>query len=61
MPAKKKPELTGDELAALRPQIRDALAEQGLSPEALAKRTGRKVETVTLCCPKGGAAAWGPP
>jgi hypothetical protein len=48
MPAKKKSKLTGDELAVLRARIREAMAEQGLSPEALAKRIGRKVETVKV-------------
>ena len=48
MPAKKTPKWTPPELAALRARIRDAMAEQGLSPEALAKRIDRKVETVKL-------------
>jgi transcriptional regulator with XRE-family HTH domain len=48
MPAKKKFRLTDDELAALRARIRDAMAEQGLSQEGLAKRIGRKVETVKV-------------
>ncbi len=48
MPAKKKPKLTDNELAALRVRIRDAMAEQGLTQEGLAKRIGRKVETVKV-------------
>ncbi len=48
MPAKKKPKLTDDELSALRVRIHDAMAEQGLSQEGLAKRIGRKVETVKV-------------
>jgi hypothetical protein len=48
MPAKKKPKLTDDELAALRARIRDAMAEQGPSPKGLAKRIGRKAGTALM-------------
>ena len=48
MPAKKIARLTDEALAALRARIRAAMAEQGLTQERLARRIGRKVETVKL-------------
>jgi len=48
MPARKTPKLTADELARLRARIRDGMAEQGLTVDGLAKRIGRKVETVKV-------------
>jgi hypothetical protein len=47
MPANKAPKLTDDELAALRAPIRDAMAEQGLTPESRAFR----MASVRLCTP----------
>ena len=48
MPAKKTLKLTPAELAELRARILDAMADQGLTQEGLAKRIGRKVETVKV-------------